>query len=130
MDGLEACLYTGITESEFPGAEHQAVPWWWDTSEFESAPGNYAKATGMRSRVTRLAHGGESYRVRVVDHGQRVGFAGDAERVVETARNGVTRIGTHSRFGFGELRVRPPDAARVPARDAASARTDSGGVSE
>ncbi|GGI95488.1 hypothetical protein GCM10008995_02000 [Halobellus salinus] len=105
-----------VTESKFPGAEPQSVPWWWNVSEFDAAPGNYAQATGMRSRVTRLAHGGEAYSVRVLDHGQRVGFAGDAERVVETARNGICRIGTHSRFGFGELRVRPPEAVPQYAR--------------
>jgi hypothetical protein len=33
----------------------------------------------------------------------------------------VLRVGTHSRFGFGELRVRPPGEDRVPERRAARA---------
>ena len=107
-----------VAQSEYPGADSQPVPWWWDTSE--PVPGmNVSRPTGMRRRVTRLVQDGRSYAVEVLDHGQRVGFAGDADRVVETARNGILRVGTHSRFGFGELRVRPPTA--VPQH----ARTDS-----
>jgi len=34
-----------------------------------------------------------------------VRYTGD--RPVETARNGITRVGPHSRYGFGELRVYP-----------------------
>jgi len=41
-----------------------------------------------------------------------VGYAGSDP--VETAKNGVLRVGTHARFGFGELRVRPASHDRVP----------------
>jgi hypothetical protein len=99
-----------VTESECPGADRQSVPWWWGPSGGRYAPGADAGALGLRRRETRLAHGGTSYGVCVLDHGQRVGFAGDPSRVVETAKNGIQRVGTHSRFGFGELRVRPPAA--------------------
>lgn len=102
-----------VTDSECPGADRQSVPWWWDASEFAATPGENAPSAGLRRRETRLVQGGASYTLRVVDHGQRVGFAGDSDRLVETAHNGIRRVGTHSRFGFGELRVRPP--AAVPA---------------
>jgi len=32
---------------------------------------------------------------------------------VSTARNGVCRVGTHSKFGFGEFRLRPAGDDRV-----------------
>jgi hypothetical protein len=28
---------------------------------------------------------------------------------VETAKSGILRVGTHSKYGFGELRVKPVD---------------------
>nr|WP_239647739.1 hypothetical protein [Natrinema altunense] len=40
-----------------------------------------------------------------VDHGQVVKYLSD--RPVETAKNGLTRVGSHSQYGFGELRVKP-----------------------
>ena len=40
-----------------------------------------------------------------MDYGQVVKYLGD--RPVETAKNGTTRVGTHSRYGFGELRLKP-----------------------
>jgi len=40
-----------------------------------------------------------------VDHGQVVKYLGD--RPVETAKNGLQRVGSHSRYGFGELRLKP-----------------------
>jgi len=39
-----------------------------------------------------------------VDHGQVVKYLGD--RPVETATNGLQRVGSHSRYGFGELRLK------------------------
>ncbi len=45
---------------------------------------------------------------------------------VRTAKNGLTRVGTHSKFGFGEFRLRPSGADRVPER--AAAASDGGGV--
>ena len=42
-----------------------------------------------------------------VDHGQVVKYLGD--RAVETAKNGLLRVGSHSRYGFGELRLKPLD---------------------
>jgi hypothetical protein len=54
------------------------------------------------------------YELATIDHGQIVGY--DGSRPVETAKNGVLRVGTHSRFGFGEIRVRPVSDDRVPER--------------
>lgn len=99
-----------VTDSECPGADRQSVPWWWDAAKCTASPGKESPAAGLRRRETRLVEGGTAYTLRVIDHGQRVGFAGDPDRLVETAHNGIRRVGTHSRFGFGELRVRPPAA--------------------
>jgi hypothetical protein len=118
-----------VAQSDYPDADSQPVPWWWDPSE-QSGPGNYSQATGMRRRAARLVADDTTYDLDVLDHGQRVGFAGDPDRIVETAKNGVRRIGTHSRFGFGEVRVRPPETDRVPARDGVSESNASGGGSE
>jgi len=56
--------------------------------------------------------------VDTVDHGQRVMFAGDD--LVSTAKNGVRRVGTHSKFGFGEFRLRPAGDDRVTWSDEVS----------
>jgi hypothetical protein len=34
-----------------------------------------------------------------------VAYEGD--RPVETAKSGILRVGSHSKYGFGELRVKP-----------------------
>ena len=113
-DGLQLELVTPyVLASEAPGADSQSVPWWWDVP-----------SGGLRRRETRLVSGDESYSVETVDHGQVVEYVGDD--AVRTAKNGVTRVGTHSRFGFGEFRLRPSGADRVPER--AAAASDGGGV--
>jgi hypothetical protein len=89
-----------VLSSEYPGADAQSVPWWWD-----------APSRGLRRRETRLVEGDTSHAVETVDHGQVVGYAGDDP--VWTAMSGVLRVGTHSRFGFGEFRVRPAGESRV-----------------
>lgn len=90
-----------VLASEYPGADAQSVPWWWD-----------CESAGLRRRTTRLVAGGEEYAVATVDHGQVIGYAGD--RPVETARNGIRRVGTHAKVGFGEFRLRPAGEDRVP----------------
>ena len=47
----------------------------------------------------------EVYNLQTVDHGQVVAYEGD--RSVETAKSGILRVGSHSKYGFGELRVKP-----------------------
>ncbi|WP_089881141.1 hypothetical protein [Halogeometricum limi] len=111
-DGLQLELVTPyVLASEAPDADSQSVPWWWGVP-----------ADGLRRRETRLVNGDESHAVATVDHGQVVEYdGGDA---VRTAKNGVTRVGTHSRFGFGEFRLRPCGADRVPERTAAASGGD------
>lgn len=47
----------------------------------------------------------EVYKLQTVDHGQVIAYEGD--RPVETAKSGILRVGSHSKYGFGELRVKP-----------------------
>ncbi|WP_233255314.1 hypothetical protein [Haloplanus rallus] len=32
------------------------------------------------------------------------------DRPIETAKSGILRVGSHSKYGFGELRVKPVDS--------------------
>ena len=89
-----------VLTSEYPDADDQAVPWWWETGEY-----------GLRRRSAQLVKGEDVYTLETVDHGQVVEYAGDDP--VETARNGVRRVGTHAKYGFGEFRVRPVTQNRV-----------------
>ena len=52
----------------------------------------------------------EVFQLETVDHGQIVGY--DSEEPIETAVNGITRIGSHSKYGFGEFRVKPIEKTR------------------
>lgn len=46
------------------------------------------------------------YVIQTVDHGQIVVY--ERDRPIETAKNGVRRVGiSHSKYGFGELRMMP-----------------------
>lgn len=84
-----------VLRSEYPSANDVDVPWWWSIDD-EAA---------LRSRLEKIVEGGDIYDLETVDHGVVVGYDGD--RPVETAKSGLTRVGTHSKYGFGELRVRP-----------------------
>jgi hypothetical protein len=105
-----------VLDTEHPSGDAQDIPWWWRVDTDGTPPSSVNR---LRRRETRLVDGSESHAVRTVDHGQVVQYAGDEP--VATARNGVLRVGTHSRFGFGEVRVRPPGEDRVPERRAARA---------
>lgn len=83
-----------VTESEYPDADDLPVPWWWAEDRDE-----------LRFREEKILEQREVYRLQTVDHGQVVKYLGD--RPVETAKNGLMRVGSHSRYGFGELRVKP-----------------------
>ena len=117
-----------VLASEYPSADWQSIPWWWDTAspagggadrtgdcgdDYESSAES-ATGAGLRRRTERLVDGDDVYELATVDHGQLAGYAGSEP--VKTAKNGVCRVGTHSRFGFGELRVRPASDDRVPSR--------------
>lgn len=100
---LEACttfelelLTPFVLESAYPNANDQSVPWWWTETRDD-----------LREREERIVEQREMYRLRTVDHGQIVSYDGDTP--VETAKNGVCRVGTHSRYGFGEFRLVPLD---------------------
>lgn len=71
-----------------------AVPWW-----------RAKERVDLRERQERLVDQREAFGLRTVDHGQVVEYRGDSP--VETAKNGVRRVGSHSRIGFGEFRVVP-----------------------
>jgi hypothetical protein len=101
-----------VLASEYPGADSQSVPWWWESSG------------GLRRRTTRLVAGDDMHQVATVDHGQVVEYAGD--RPVETAKTGIRRVGTHAKYGFGEFRLRPLDADRVPERACAETGQQAG----
>jgi len=99
-----------VMSSTYPEADDQSIPWWWATAHASTRPVD----DGLRRREERLVTGGDMHTLECVDHGQVVGYAGSDP--VTTARNGVMRVGTHSRYGFGELRVRPASDDRVPDR--------------
>lgn len=83
-----------VLTSDAPTADDRSVPWWWA-----------ADRDALRCREEQLIVGGERLRLQTIDHGQTVEYCGD--RPVATAKNGITRIGTHAQYGFGELRVQP-----------------------
>lgn len=105
-----------VLQSEAPDADTQSVPWWWETS-VTGLPGDTpTRDRRLRRREERLA-GEPAYELATIDHGQLVGYAGNDP--IQTAKNGVIRVGTHARFGFGELRIRPASHDRVPERGGA-----------
>lgn len=99
-----------VLQSGVPGADRQSVPsWWGEPQSAEAVTGD-----GLRRREERLVTSDGVFELATVDHGHVVPYTGTDP--VGTAKNGVTRVGTHSRFGFGELRVRPAGEDRVPGR--------------
>lgn len=104
-----------VLQSEYPGADSQSVPWWW------------ASDKRLRRRTTRLVADDDVHEVATIDHGQVVEYVGD--RPVETAKNGIRRVGTHAKYGFGELRLRPADIDRVPERAQSSEERMAGELS-
>ena len=83
-----------VLESEYPNANNQAIPWWWKEDRHD-----------LREREEKILEQREVYNLQTVDHGQVIAYEGD--RPVATAKNGLMRVGSHSRYGFGELRVKP-----------------------
>ena len=83
-----------VVTSEYLNAADQEIPWWWAEERDE-----------LREREEQLLEQCEAHTLQTVDHGQVVTYEGD--RPVTTAKNGIRRIGTHSKCGFGELRVTP-----------------------
>ena len=83
-----------VLESEYPNAHDQDVPWWWKEDR-----------RNLREREEKVLEQREVYKLQTVDHGQVVAYEGD--RPVETAKSGILRVGSHSKYGFGEVRVTP-----------------------
>ena len=75
-----------VLESEYPSAADQDVPWWWKESRRD-----------LREREEKILEQLEVYRLQAVDHGQVVKYEGD--RPVETAKSGILRVGSHSKYG-------------------------------
>jgi hypothetical protein len=98
LDGAETCLIELVTpfvlKSEYPETDDRPVPWWWVESRED-----------LRLREEKVLEQREVFDLGTVDHGQVIQYCGN--RPMETAKNGLTRVGSHSRYGFGELRVRP-----------------------
>jgi len=82
-----------VLESDYPQADNRSVPWWW------------AESNELRVRREKIVEQREAFHLVTIDHGQVVEYCGG--RPVETAKNGLTRVGTHSRYGFGEIRITP-----------------------
>lgn len=101
-----------VLTTDHPGADDQSVPWWGDTRGVHTT----RAGCGLRRRETRFVGGDAAYALETIDHGQVVAYAGADP--MGTARNGILRVGSHSRFGFGELRVRSAIDDRVPDRAA------------
>ncbi len=97
-----------VVESEYPEASDQEVPWWWKESRRD-----------LREREEKIVEQREVYEVQTIDHGQVVRYVGD--RPVETAKNGVLRVGSHSKYGFGEFRVKTVELLSVQGENAAVA---------
>lgn len=86
-----------VLTSEYPSSNDDTVPWWWHIDHDD----------GLRHRDEKIVEQCEPYRLDTIDHGQVVRY--DGNRPVETAINGITRVGTHSKYGFGEFRIEPTE---------------------
>ncbi|NGM71417.1 hypothetical protein G6M89_20880 [Natronolimnobius sp. AArcel1] len=86
-----------VLESEYANVHDQDVPWWWKEDRSE-----------LRERKEKILEQREVYRLQTVDHGQVVSY--DGNRPVKTAKSGILRVGSHSKYGFGELRVIPVES--------------------
>lgn len=82
-----------VLTSEYPNVDDVSIPTWWD------------RQLTYRRRTEKIVEQQEQYRLETVDHGQVTAYEGS--RPVETAKNGVARVGAHNKYGFGELWVRP-----------------------
>jgi len=97
LEGAETYLTELVTpfvlESEYPAANDRTVPWWAENRD------------NLRLRQGKILKQREVFRLETVEHGQVVKYLGN--RSVETAKNGLQRVGSHSRYGFRELRLKP-----------------------
>jgi hypothetical protein len=83
-----------VLQSAYPDADNRSIPSWWAESGDE-----------LRFRQERILEQRKVFDLQTVDHGQVVTYVG--ERPLKTAKKGLMRISSHSRYGFGEFRLRP-----------------------
>jgi len=83
-----------VLDSEQSHVDGHDIPWWWDCTDER-----------VRRRTESIVEQRDRYTLATVDHGQVFGYAG--RDAIETAKNGILRVGPHSKYGFGELRVKP-----------------------
>ena len=93
-----------VLETEYPRAHDQSIPCWWGK-----------KRDGLREREEKIVEQRTDYRLQTVDHGQIVPYGGG--RPIETAKNSILRVGSHTKCGFGELRIIPADRSRKHCQD-------------
>lgn len=84
-----------VLESEYPKVNDVEIPGWWD------------RELTYRTRNETIIEQRQEYDMKVVDHGQVTKYYGRTP--VETAKNGVSGIGSHSKYGYGEMSVRPTE---------------------
>jgi len=84
-----------VTDSEHPNSHHHDIPWWWELEPEQE----------LRRREEAIVEQREMYDLETIDHGQVVGYGGTEP--VKTAQSGFSGIGTHSKYGFGEVRIKP-----------------------
>lgn len=89
-----------VLRSEYPETNDVNLPGWWQIDD----------ETSIRHRVEKIVEGKDIYELETVDHGTGIKYGGD--RPIRTALNGIRRIGTHSKYGFGELRIRPAQSTQ------------------
>lgn len=82
-----------VLRSSHPHTDDHTIPNWWDQS------------LTYRTREDAIVEQREKHSLTVVDHGQVAKYYGN--RPIATAKNGVGRVGPHSKYGFGELWIRP-----------------------
>lgn len=83
-----------VLESAYTNADNWTVPSWWAENRDD-----------LREREGQILLDERTHKLQTVDHGQVVEYTGD--RPIETAKSGIHRIGSHSKYGFGELQVIP-----------------------
>ena len=86
-----------VLDSTHPAADSWTIPAWWAEDRSD-----------LREREEQIRLDKSTHQLQTVDHGQVVEYTCD--QPVGTAKNGIRRIGSHSKYGFGELQLIPVDS--------------------
>lgn len=92
-----------VLKSQHPHTHNHDIPQWWD------------QELRYRRRHERIYEQNNAYDVTVVDHGQITRYEGHMP--TKTAKNGIARVGPHSKYGFGELWMRPAKSRSINSGD-------------